>query len=281
MWTLCQEKREKIIYACVQRELFVFSSCWEQKCIIMCARLKMRDTWHMTMCKCRLVALSLLHYAHSHQPDADVCLGASLSPSHHHPAIHLLPIILSSLCTICVREWARAVNAKEGWRWIMCANLSGIILFSVTSTERSSVSSYVSSSPFFLSLSLVLSLPEAFLLSRKLFANLHPPLICSPSPSSIYPSIHASMPSLGWQWCRAETPWIIYQAGLFFPALLPTFGSPRRWGTFGEAHASHTRKDIINNLSCVDCPMHVCLVKQPESVVVEESIRFRLQGDDW
>lgn len=194
MWTLCQEKREKIIYACVQRELFVFSSCWEQKCIIMCARLKMRDAWHMTMCKCRLVALSLLHYAHSHQPDADVCLGASLSPSHHHPAIHLLPIILSSLCTICVREWARAVNAKEGWRWIMCANLSGIILFSVTSTQRSSVSSYVSSSPFFLSLSSSLSLklfffPENFLRTFILLSFalrlLH---------LSIHPSMHPCLP---------------------------------------------------------------------------------------
>ncbi len=31
---------------------------------------------------------------------------------------------------------------EEGW-WIMCANLSGSVLFSVTSTQRTSVSSYV------------------------------------------------------------------------------------------------------------------------------------------
>ena len=138
------------------------------------------------------LSLSLsLCYAHSHQPDASVYLGASLSPSHHHSAIHLLPIILSSLCTICVRERARAAKAKEGWWWIMCANLSGIILFSVTSTQRSSVSSYVSSSPFF---SLSLS-PKLFFFPEN-FSKPSPSFICSPSPSSIYPSVHASMPPL-------------------------------------------------------------------------------------
>ena len=242
----------------------------------LCVRGSKWETHDTRPCVSVAPSLSLsLCYAHSHQPDASVYLGASLSPSHHHSAIHLLPIILSSLCTICVRERARAAKAKEGWWWIMCANLSGIILFSVTSTQRSSVSSYVSSSPFF-----SLSLSEAFLLSRKLlqtFTLLHL-LSVSFIYLSIRPCIHAS---LGWQWCRAEKPWIIYQAGLFSPALLPTFGLPRRWGTFGEVHATHTRKDIINNHRCVDCRMHVCLVKQPENVVVGESVRFRLLGDDW
>lgn len=160
----------------------------------LCARGSKWETHDTWPCVSVALSLSLLHYAHSHQPDADVCLGASLSPSHHHPAIHLLPIILSSLCTICVREWARAVNAKEGWRWIMCANLSGIILFSVTSTERSSVSSYVSSSPFFLSLSSSLSLklfffPENFLRTFILLSFalrlLH---------LSIHPSMHPCLP---------------------------------------------------------------------------------------
>lgn len=279
MWTLCQEKREKIIYACVQRELFVFSSCWEQKCIIMCARLKMRDTWHMTMCKCRLVALSFALCTLS--PAWCRCMSrsisVSLSPSSRHPsATYHSVFTLHNLCE-------RMSESSERKGGVAVDNVCKfvrdhpVLCNKYTALFCLLLCLFVS----FFSLSLVLSLPEAFLLSRKLFANLHPPLICSPSPSSIYPSIHASMPSLGWQWCRAEAPWIIYQAGLFFPALLPTFGSPRRWGTFGEAHASHTRKDIINNLSCVDCPMHVCLVKQPESVVVEESIRFRLQGDDW
>lgn len=101
MWTLCQEKREKIIYACVQREPFVFSSCWEQKCIIMCARLKMRDAWHMTMCKCRLVALSFALCTLS--PAWCRCMSrsisVSLSPSSRHPsATYHSVFTLHNLC---------------------------------------------------------------------------------------------------------------------------------------------------------------------------------------
>lgn len=78
----------------------------------------------------------------------------------------------------------------------MCANLWGSILFSVTSTQRCSVSSSARSSPF-ISLKLL-----SFQKKRNPFKS-SSSLICSSYPSSIYPSIHPSFhpflhPTLAW-----------------------------------------------------------------------------------
>lgn len=189
---------------------------------------------------------------HAHTPAWCQSMSLSLSRSFsHHPTATYQS---SPLYSLCKRKRERAVKAKDRWWWIMCANLSGSILFPVTGTQCSCASSYICSSPY-----LPCRLQRSFSFS-KYPSNLHSSFICS---SSIYPSIHASIPPLAWQWCRAEKLWIIHQAGLFFPSPLPTFGSLWRWGTFGDAHATHTctfTKDTINSLhSWIDCSMHVCL----------------------
>lgn len=85
----------------------------------------------------------------------------------------------------------------------------------------------------------------------------------------LHPSIHCIIhPFLGWQWCRAEKPWIIHHAGLFFPARLPAFGLPWRWKAFGQRMQS-----ITCAASSIVQHMHVC-----RAVCNSVEVKYKLQA---
>lgn len=204
----------------------------------------MRDPYSLS------VSLSLLY---AHQPGANLRLRASIGLS--------LTIIQSVtyqsfLCTACAGGRERA--SGEGKGGVVVDNVCKFVREHPVPCNKYTVlfclllclliHSSLSSTPvrFF-----------SFQNTLQTFTLLHLLFVYLP----IHPCIH---PSPGWQWCRAEKLWIIHQAGLFFPSLLPTFVLLWCWRTFGDVHATNTctfTKDLISNLhGCIDCSVHVCYV---------------------
>lgn len=167
--------------------------------------LKMKDAWPQ-----QRVSVFLRHRADWCQ---SMSLSHSLSFSHPHSAKQL------PLGTVCERERERA---RESCWWIMCADLSGSILFFVTSTLCSAHLRLSSPLVFF------------FFILSKYPSNLHHRSFALHL--FIHPSVHPSLPWLTVVSCRDavnnSSDWVVLSflaAHLLLAVVLKNIWRRARW----------------------------------------------------